>query len=76
MSSERSGLGGFEAIDDITMVACPDLMAAYQAGAINREGVKAVQTALIAHCERMSDRVAIIDPLPDLNAAGQLRTGA
>lgn len=66
--ADRSGLGGFEAIDDLTMVACPDLMAAYQAGAINREGVKAVQLALIAHCENMKDRVAILDPLPDLNA--------
>jgi len=66
--ADRSGLGGFEAIDDITMVACPDLLAAYQAGAINREGVKAVQLAMIAHCENMKDRVAIIDPLPDMNA--------
>ncbi len=66
--ADRSGLGGFEAIDDITMVACPDVMAAYQAGALNREGVKAVQLALIAHCENMKDRVAIIDPLPDMSA--------
>lgn len=66
--AQRSGLGGFEAIDDITMVAAPDLMSAYQAGAITREGVKAVQLALIAHCENMKDRVAILDPLPELNA--------
>jgi phage tail sheath protein FI len=66
--ADRSGLGGFEAIDDITMIACPDLLAAYQAGAINREGVKAVQLAMIAHCENMKDRVAILDPLPDLSA--------
>ena len=66
--ADRSGLGGFEAIDDITMVACPDVMAAYEAGALNREGVKAVQLALIAHCENMKDRVAIIDPLPDMSA--------
>jgi uncharacterized protein len=64
----RSGLGGFEAIDDITMIAAPDLMAAYQAGAMTREQVKAVQLAMIAHCENMKDRVAILDPLPDLNA--------
>jgi phage tail sheath protein FI len=55
-------------VDEITMVACPDLLAAYQAGAINREGVKAVQLAMLAHCENMKDRVAILDPLPDLNA--------
>ena len=66
--ADRSGLGGFEAIDDITMVACPDVMAAYEAGALTREGVKAVHLALIAHCENMKDRVAIIDPLPDMSA--------
>jgi phage tail sheath protein FI len=63
---ERSGLEGLEIAEDVTMVCCPDLMAAYQAGAIDRDGVKAVQLAMIAHCERMGDRMALIDPLPDL----------
>jgi uncharacterized protein len=66
--ADRSGLGGFEAVDEITMVCAPDVMAAYQAGALSREGVKAVQLALIAHCENMKDRVAILDPLPDMSA--------
>jgi uncharacterized protein len=53
--------------EDVTMISCPDIMSAYQAGAIDREGVKAVQLAMIAHCERMGDRVALLDPLPDLS---------
>jgi phage tail sheath protein FI len=65
--ADRSGLEGLEVAEDVTMVCCPDLMAAYQAGAIDKEGVKAVQLAMIAHCERMGDRVAILDPLPDLS---------
>lgn len=65
--TERSGLEGLEVAEDVTMVCCPDLMSAYQAGAIDRDGVKAVQLAMIAHCERMGDRVAILDPLPDLS---------
>jgi len=69
----RTGFGGLEAIDEITMVAVPDLMSAYQQGAITEEEVRAVQTALIGHCELMGDRVAIIDPLPNLNAQ-QIRT--
>jgi phage tail sheath protein FI len=32
------------------------------------DGVKAIQLAMIAHCERMGDRVAIIDPPPAMNA--------
>ncbi|GGP77498.1 phage tail sheath family protein [Streptomyces melanogenes] len=67
-SADRTGFGGLEAIDEISMVAVPDLMAAYQRGAIDLEGVKAVQLGLIAHCELMGDRVAIIDPPPGQNA--------
>ncbi|MFG3318830.1 phage tail sheath subtilisin-like domain-containing protein [Streptomyces sp. NPDC048171] len=67
-SSDRTGFGGLEAIDEISMVAVPDLMAAYQRGAIDLESVKAVQLGLIAHCELMGDRVAIIDPPPGQNA--------
>lgn len=63
---ERSGIEGLEIADDVTMVCAPDLMSAYEAGMIDRVGVKAVQTAMINHCERMADRMAIIDPLPDL----------
>jgi hypothetical protein len=66
-SADRTGFGGLEAVDTVTMVAVPDLMAAYLAGRIDRDGVRAVQTAMIAHCELMGDRMAILDPLPDLN---------
>ncbi|MEU6069947.1 phage tail sheath subtilisin-like domain-containing protein [Streptomyces sp. NPDC047082] len=67
-SADRTGFGGLEAVDEISMVSVPDLMAAYQRGAIDLEAVKAVQLGLIAHCELMGDRVAVIDPPPGLNA--------
>ncbi|QES51456.1 phage tail protein [Streptomyces venezuelae] len=67
-SADRTGFGGLEAVDEVSMVAVPDLMSAYQRGAIDLESVKAVQLGLIAHCELMGDRVAIIDPPPGLNA--------
>lgn len=67
-SADRTGFGGLEAVDEVTMVAVPDLMAAYEQGAIDLETVNAVQLAQIAHCELMGDRMAIIDPPPDLNA--------
>jgi phage tail sheath protein FI len=66
--SERTGFGGLEEIDEVTMVAVPDLMSAYQNGTIDMESLKAVQLAMIAHCELMGDRVAILDPPPGLNA--------
>jgi len=64
----RRGVGALEAVDPITMVSVPDLMSAYQLGMIDLEGVQAVQLAVIAHCELMGDRVAILDPPPGLNA--------
>jgi phage tail sheath protein FI len=67
-ASRRTGFGGLEAIDPITMVCVPDLMAAYQKGLLDLEGLQAVQLAMIAHCENMGDRVAILDPPPNLNA--------
>ena len=50
------------------MLSVPDLMAVYQAGNIDLEGLQAVQLAMIAHCELMGDRVAILDAPPGLNA--------
>lgn len=64
--TERSGVEGLEIAEDVTMVCCPDIMAAYQAGALDLEGVKAIQLAMINHCERMGDRMAILDTPPGL----------
>jgi hypothetical protein len=66
-AAARTGIEGLEVADDATMVCCPDLMSAFEAGLIDRDGVKAVQTGMIAHCERLGDRMAIIDPLPGLS---------
>ncbi|MEV0679705.1 phage tail sheath subtilisin-like domain-containing protein [Actinosynnema sp. NPDC050436] len=64
--ADRTGFGGLEAIEDITMVAVPDLMGSYQRGLITLESVKAVQLAITAHCELMGNRMAILDPPPSL----------
>jgi phage tail sheath protein FI len=66
-ASARTGFAGLETIEDVTMLCVPDAMAAYQAGVIDEEGLKAVQLAMIAHCELMGDRVAILDAPPGLN---------
>ncbi|HEY7042960.1 MAG TPA: phage tail sheath subtilisin-like domain-containing protein [Nocardioidaceae bacterium] len=66
--ADRTGFGGLEAVDEVTMLCVPDLMSAYQQGAIDLETVQAVQLAMIAHCELMGDRVAVLDAPPGLNA--------
>lgn len=64
---DRSGIEGMEVAEDVSMLCAPDLMSAYQNGLIDEDGVKAVQRAMIDHCERNKNRVALLDPLPDLN---------
>jgi uncharacterized protein len=64
--AERTGLGGLDAVDDLTILCAPDLMSAYVRSQIDADGLRAVQTAMIDHCERMGNRVAILDSPPDL----------
>ncbi|MEU1302532.1 phage tail sheath family protein [Streptomyces shenzhenensis] len=64
---QRTGFGGLEAVEEVTMVAAPDLMSAYQRGALDLETVISVQRGLITHCEAMGDRIAILDPPPALS---------
>lgn len=72
-AAARTGFGGLETIDEITMVAVPDLMSAHERGDIDAEGVRTVQLAVISHCEQMGDRVAVLDTPPGLTAQ-QVRT--
>jgi phage tail sheath protein FI len=66
-AADRTGFSGLEAVDEVTIVAVPDLVAALEQEAIDLETFQAVQLAMIAHCELMGDRVAILDPPPNLN---------
>lgn len=63
--AERTGMGTLEALDDVTMVCIPDLMTVPPGEKLNLDLVKGVQTAMITHCERMGDRVAILDSPPN-----------
>jgi len=65
--AERKGVDGLEVLDDVTMVVVPDLMTTMPGEKLDLEMVKAVQTQMIAHCERCGDRVAILDTPPNMN---------
>ncbi len=69
---ERSGIEGLEAVDEITIVCAPDLMSAYKRGLINDDALVGLQKAMLAHCENMQDRVAILDAPPGLDPQGML----
>ena len=64
--TERTGVEGLEALDDVTMVVVPDLMTVPPGAELDLNMVKAMQLAMIAHCERLGDRVAILDPPPNM----------
>ncbi|MFQ5435940.1 MAG: phage tail sheath subtilisin-like domain-containing protein, partial [Anaerolineae bacterium] len=66
--AKRTGLGGLEALDDVRLVLCPDIMMGYGGSKADKDRVKAVQTAMIAHCENMRYRFAVLDTPPGLNA--------
>jgi len=66
--AQRTGINGLEALDDVSLILIPDLMAGYDGSNAAKEMVKQVQTAVIAHCENLKYRFAILDTPPGLNA--------
>lgn len=64
----RTGINGLALAEDVTIVAVPDLVTAAtrEDGSLDLGMWKAVQTALIAHCEQHSNRMALLDPPPGL----------
>jgi uncharacterized protein len=61
--ARRTGMDGLSAIDEITMVCVPDLMAF---AADNDDVLRDLQGKMIAACENAGDRMAILDPPPRL----------
>ncbi len=66
--SQRTGLAGLEALEDVRLILCPDLMIGYDGSDAFKEKIKAVQTAMIGSCERLRYRFAILDTPPGMNA--------
>ncbi|MCW5851050.1 MAG: phage tail sheath family protein [Anaerolineae bacterium] len=60
-AAKRTGIAGLEAIEEVTLVICPDLVALRKLGMLNDKEVLEVQAFMINHCENMKDRFAILD---------------
>jgi uncharacterized protein len=58
----RSGLAGLETLDEVATVCVPDLGAAWRDERVSTDGLRAAQTSVVAHCELMRDRIAVLDP--------------
>jgi phage tail sheath protein FI len=61
----RKGLVALETVDEVNILAIPDLMYTFGGGNGNesRDDVEQVQLAMIRHCENLKDRFAILDPI-------------
>lgn len=70
---ERTGIRGLFEVDEITIVACPDLMKVYDAGLMDLDQVHGVMELMVSLCEGAADgdipnppnRMIILDPPPD-----------
>ncbi len=62
--AHRRGLGGLAAVDEITMLCIPDLATISQGG--DDTMFRDIQGKMLAHAENAKDRIAILDPPPDL----------
>ncbi|MBV1856620.1 phage tail sheath family protein [Catellatospora tritici] len=57
-------------LDEVSVVCAPDLVTLHERGRLSTDELKALQLALIAHCEMIGDRIALIDSPADLDAQG------
>ncbi|MGG6268104.1 phage tail sheath family protein [Leptolyngbya sp. AN03gr2] len=70
---DRTGVRGLFEIDEITIMACPDLMRVYEANLMNIDQVHGIMELMVSLCEGAADgdvpnppnRMVILDPPPD-----------
>jgi phage tail sheath protein FI len=62
--TQRTGMGGLAAVDEVTMLCVPDLINLVRDG--DDTLMRDLQGKMIAHCENAGDRMAILDPPRDM----------
>lgn len=65
ISGERTGLVALEAVDDVNILAIPDIMMSFGGGkgALSPDNVELVQKAMTNHCARLKYRFAVLDSI-------------
>ena len=77
---DRTGVRGLFEIDEITMVACPDLMRAYESELMNLDQVHGIMELMISMCEGANtgdipnppNRMVVLDSPPDCSKPQQV----
>ncbi len=62
--AKRQGMGSLAAVDEVTMIIMPDVWSLSSNG--DDVKVRDLQGKMIAHCENMGDRMAILDGPPGM----------
>jgi uncharacterized protein len=66
---DRTGVQGLCEIDEITMLACPDLMRVYEAGLMDLDQVHGIMELMVSLCENAqpnpANRMVVLDTPPD-----------
>lgn len=74
---DRSGMQGIFEIDEVSMIACPDIMRIYQSGLIDQEQMHGIMDTMISLCEgsfpMASYRMAVLDTPPDQTKPQHIR---
>jgi len=67
--NDRKGIQGLFEIDEITIIACPDLMRTYQAGLLDEDQIHGIMELMIGLCENSApnppNRMVVLDAPPD-----------
>ena len=65
---DRQGIQGLFEIDEVAMIACPDLMRAYQSDLLDLDQIHAVMEGMMSACENSfpgpAYRMVVLDPPP------------
>lgn len=72
----RTGVQGLFEVDEVAMIACPDLMLVYQRGLLSLPQVHSIMEMMITNCETAAPgpayRMAVLDPPPVKPAKSEL----
>lgn len=62
-AEERTGLVALEPVDEVNILAIPDIMISFGGGSgrLSKDDVAIVQQAMMEHCQKLKDRFAILD---------------
>lgn len=65
---EKTGMQGIFEVDEVAMIACPDLMRVYQEGLMDLDQVHGIMELMVSNCENAfpgpAYRMVVLDPPP------------